>query len=45
MLGHIIPDNIQKELNSIKKYNSKSQVIVTYEMTNSIEDLNKKLNR
>jgi hypothetical protein len=45
LLGHIIPDNIQKEINSIRKYNSKSQVIITYEMSNSIEDLNKKLNR
>jgi acetylornithine deacetylase/succinyl-diaminopimelate desuccinylase-like protein len=45
LLGHIIPDNIQKEINSIRKYNSKAQVIITYEMSNSIEELNKKLNR
>ena len=45
MLGHIIPDNIQKQLHSIRKYNSKAQVIVNYEMTHSVEDLNKKLNR
>ena len=45
LLGYIIPDSIQKEINSIRKYNSKSQVIVTYEMSNSIKELNKKLNR
>ena len=32
MYGHIIPDNIQKQLKSIKKYNSKSQVIIGLEV-------------
>ena len=45
LLGYIIPDTIQKEINSIRKYNSKAQVIINYEMTHSVEDLNKKLNR
>jgi len=45
LYGHIIPDNIQKELNSIRKYNSKAQVIVTLETSNSINELNKKLDR
>jgi len=30
--GYIIPDNIQKQLTSIKKYNSKSQVIIGLEV-------------
>lgn len=32
LFGYIIPDNIQKELNSIKKYNSKAQVIIGLEV-------------
>lgn len=31
--GYIIPDTIQKDLNSIKKYNSKSKVIIQMETT------------
>jgi len=34
--GYIIPDVIQKSLNSVKKYNSKSKVIITAETTNNI---------
>ena len=33
MYGYIIPDTIQKDLNSIKKYNSKSKVIFSLETT------------
>ena len=36
LYGYIVPDNIQKEINSIKKYNSKSQIIIGLESTNSI---------
>ena len=32
MTGHIIPDNIQKQISSIKKFNSKSQVIIGVEV-------------
>ena len=32
MYGHIIPDNIQKQISSIKKFNSKSQVIIGVEI-------------
>ena len=32
MYGHIIPDNIQKQISSIKKFNSKSQVIIGVEV-------------
>ena len=34
MYGHIIPDNIQKQISSIKKFNSKSQVIIGIEIQN-----------
>jgi hypothetical protein len=30
--GYIIPDNIQKQLNAVKKYNSKAQVIIGLEV-------------
>ena len=43
--GTLTQDSIQKEINSIRQYNSKSQVIITFETSNSIEELNKKLNR
>jgi len=32
MYGHIIPDSIQKQISSIKKYNSKSQIIIGLEV-------------
>ena len=34
--GYIIPDIIQKDLNSIKKYNSRSKITITTETTGSI---------
>ena len=37
MYGYIIPDAIQKDLNSIKKYNSKSKVIFSLETTTNPE--------
>jgi hypothetical protein len=33
MYGYIIPDIIQKDLNSVKKYNSKSKIIFSMETT------------
>ena len=33
MYGYIIPDTIQKDLNSIKKYNAKSKIIFSVEAT------------
>jgi hypothetical protein len=45
LLGHIIPDAIQKEIRSFKKYNSKAQIVIEAEMVHSVEELNKKLNR
>ena len=33
LFGYIVPDNIQKELIAVKKYNSKSQVIIGLEVT------------
>jgi hypothetical protein len=35
MYGYIIPDAIQKDLNSIKKYNSKSKVTFSLETTSN----------
>ncbi len=32
MYGHIIPDNVQKQISSLKKFNSKSQVIIGLEV-------------
>jgi len=36
--GYIIPDVIQKDLNSIKKYNTKAKVTITSETVSNIED-------
>jgi hypothetical protein len=38
--GYIIPDTIQKELNSVKKYNSKAKVTITTEAVSNIETAN-----
>ena len=35
--GYIIPDTIQKDLNSIKKYNSKSKITISSETTSNSE--------
>ena len=32
MYGHIIPDNVQKQISSLKKFNSKSQIIIGLEV-------------
>jgi hypothetical protein len=40
LFGYIIPDTIQKELTAIKKYNSKSQIIIGIETVTSISTLN-----
>jgi hypothetical protein len=37
--GYIIPDNIQKQLTAIKKYNSKSQIIVGIETVTNLNNL------
>ena len=36
MFGYIIPENIQKQISSIKKYNSKSQIVIGLETTGKI---------
>lgn len=36
--GYIVPDNIQKQLTAIKKYNSKSQVIIRTEITTNLNN-------
>tara|TARA_Y100000385_G_scaffold289895_1_gene360908 strand:- start:550 stop:1527 length:978 start_codon:yes stop_codon:yes gene_type:complete len=37
MYGYIIPDTIQKDLNSVKKYNEKSKIIFSMETTSNPE--------
>ena len=37
--GYIIPDTIQNELNSMKKYNSKSKITITSETVSDINNL------
>jgi hypothetical protein len=39
LFGYIVPDTIQKEITSIKKYNSKAQVIITTETVNNLDNL------
>jgi len=39
LFGYIIPNTIQKELTSIKKYNSKAQVIIGIETVNNINNI------
>ena len=36
MFGYIIPENIQKQISSIKKYNNKSQIVIGLESTGKI---------
>ena len=36
LFGYVVPDTIQKELTAIKKYNSKSQVIIGLETVNNL---------
>ena len=36
LYGYIVPDNIQKDITALKKYNSKSKVIIGLETTGSI---------
>tara|TARA_Y100000114_G_scaffold33987_1_gene29357 strand:+ start:25 stop:948 length:924 start_codon:yes stop_codon:yes gene_type:complete len=42
--GYIIPDVIQKDLNSIKKYNSKAKVTITSETVTNINNVNSPTN-
>jgi len=39
LFGYIIPDTIQKELNSIKKYNNKAQIIIGTEVLTSLNNI------
>ncbi len=36
--GYVIPDNIQKQLTSIKKFNSKAQVVIGVETVNNLNN-------
>ena len=38
LFGYVVPDTIQKELTAIKKYNSKSQVIIGLETVNNLSE-------
>tara|TARA_Y100000004_G_scaffold747_1_gene977 strand:+ start:133 stop:1077 length:945 start_codon:yes stop_codon:yes gene_type:complete len=38
--GYIIPNTIQKELKSLKKYNSKAKITITNEVVRDMRDLN-----
>ena len=38
LFGYVVPDTIQKELTSIKKYNSKSQIIIGIETVNGVSE-------
>ena len=38
--GYIIPNTIQKELKSLKKYNSRSKVTITNEVVRDMRDVN-----
>jgi hypothetical protein len=42
--GYIIPDVLQKDLNSIKKYNTKSKVTITSETVSNIDNVNSPTN-
>ena len=37
--GYIVPDNIQKQLSSVKKFNNATQLIFTSEITNDINNI------
>ena len=39
LYGYIVPDTIQKELSSLKKFSSKSQIIFNLETTSTIDNL------
>jgi hypothetical protein len=39
LYGYIVPDTIQKELSSLKKFNSKSQITFNVEVSSNLEDL------
>jgi len=40
MQGYIIPDVIQKDLNSIKKFSNRNKLLFTFEATSNINNLN-----
>ena len=37
--GYIVPNIIQKQLNSLKKYNSKTKIVFSTEVVNNINDI------
>jgi hypothetical protein len=39
LFGYIVPDTVQKDVTSIKKYNSKAQVIIGLETVNNIAEV------
>jgi hypothetical protein len=39
LFGYVIPDTVQKEVTAVKKYNSKSQVIIGLETVNSLTEV------
>ena len=39
LFGYMVPDTVQKEATAIKKYNSKSQVIIGLETVNGVSEL------
>lgn len=38
LYGYIVPDTIQKDITAIKKYNSRSKIIIGLEMTDSLSE-------
>ena len=39
LYGYIVPNTIQKQLNSLKKYNSKTKIVFSTEVVNNINDI------
>jgi len=39
LYGYIVPDTIQKDITAIKKYNSRSKIIIGLEIANSLSEL------
>ena len=40
LYGYLVPDNIQKQLSSLKKFSNKTKIIFNMETTQNIEDIN-----
>jgi len=39
LAGHLIPDTIQKDLNSVKKFSNRSKLSFTTEVVSNIKDI------